>query len=349
MKKRNLSAKKKIHNFYLKKLNNPIIKKIYLKYRKNLEFINEKKISIAVSGGPDSMALVFLSKCYSIQKKINCYYYIVDHKLRINSTNEAETIKRKLKKFDINCRILTWKHNNNFSNIQSKARDERYKLIFKECLKKKIKFVLTAHQKNDLFENFFIRLFRGSGLKGLSSFNSSKAKIIKENNIYIFRPLLSIYKKDLINLVNSTFGFFANDPSNYNEKFLRIKIRKLINQLNKEGLDFDSLKLAFDNLYQSNLAIEFYIRQNIEKNSKFFNNNRSIIIKQNFFKQPNEIVFRSFSEIIHLFGNKHKFTRGSKVLSLIKSINSERVFKKRTLSGCIFQKVNKSIIISRES
>ena len=348
MKKRNLSAKKKTHSFYLDKLNNPIIKKIYLKFRNNLESINEKKICIAVSGGPDSMALAFLTKCYSIQKKVNCYYYIVDHKLRTNSTKEANNIKIQLKKFDINCNILTWKHNNNFTNIQSKARDERYKLIFKECLKKKIKFVLTAHQKNDLFENFFIRLFRGSGLKGLSSFNSFKTKIIKENNIYILRPLLSIYKKDLINVANSTFGFFAKDPSNDNEKFLRIKIRKLINQLNKQGLDFDKLKLAFDNLYQSNLTIEFYIKQNIEKNSKFYNNNRSVIINQNFFKQPDEIVFRSFSEIIHLFGVKHKYTRGSKVINLIKSINSLGIFKKRTLSGCIFQKVNKSIIISRE-
>ena len=102
------------------------------------------------------------------------------------------------------------------------------------------------------------------------------------------------------------------------------------------------------NLYQSNLTIEFYIKQNIEKNSKFYNNNRSVIINQNFFKQPDEIVFRSFSEIIHLFGVKHKYTRGSKVINLIKSINSLGIFKKRTLSGCIFQKVNKSIIISRE-
>jgi len=349
MKKKNLSAKKKIHKFYLIKLNNPIIKKVYLKFKKKLESLNEKKLCIAVSGGSDSMALAFLAKCYSIQKKISCHYYIVDHKLRTESTIEARFIKKQLKKFDINCNILTWKHKNNISNIQSKARDNRYGLIFKECSKKKINFILTAHQKEDLFENFFIRLIRGSGLKGLSSFNKTKTRIFKEKNIYIFRPLLNNYKKDLIYITNNTFNYFAKDPSNDNDNFLRIKIRKLIKQLNKEGLDFKKLKLSFDNLHQSNLTIEFYVKKNIEKNSKFFNNGKSIIINESFFKQPQEIVFRSFSDIIHLFGSKNMYTRGSKVLNLIKSINSSDNFKKMTLSGCIFKKVNKSIIISKET
>jgi len=349
MKRKNLSAKKKIHNFYLNKLNNPLIKKIYLKFKKNLECLNENKLCISISGGPDSMALAFLSKCYSIQKKINCYYYIVDHKLRAESTIEAKLVKRQLKRFDIYCNILTWKHKKNISNIQSKARDNRYRLIFKECSKKKINYVLTAHQKDDLFENFFIRLIRGSGLKGLSSFNKTKTKIVKENNIYILRPLLNTYKKDLIYITNSTFNYFAKDPSNDNYNFLRIKIRKLIKKLNKEGLDHKKLKLSFDNLHQSNLAIEFYVKKNIERNSKFFNNNKCIIINQSFFKQPKEIVFRSFSEVVHIFGRKNKHTRGSKILNLINNINSSDKFKKMTLSGCIFQKINKSIIISKEN
>jgi Predicted ATPase of the PP-loop superfamily implicated in cell cycle control len=183
----------------------------------------------------------------------------------------------------------------------------------------------------------------------LSSFNKDKTKIVKENNIYILRPLLNIYKKDLIYITNSTFNYFVKDPSNDNDNFLRIKIRKLIKKLNKEGLDYKKLKLSFDNLHQSNLAIEFYVKKNIERNSKFFNNNKCVIVNQSFFRQPQEIVFRSFSEVIHIFGKKNKHTRGSKILNLINNINSSDKFKKMTLSGCIFQKINKSIIISRET
>ena len=75
---------------------------------------------------------------------------------------------------------MTWKNNKNFSNIQAKARENRYELIFKKSLNNGVNIVLTAHQKDDLYENFFIRLLRGSGLKGLSSFQSNKTQIKKK-------------------------------------------------------------------------------------------------------------------------------------------------------------------------
>ena len=344
MKKRNLSAKKKIHSFYLKNLK---INKIYVKFKKKLDSEKTKRIAVAISGGSDSVALAYLSKCYSLNSNKQFFYFIVDHKIRKESTKEAETTKKKLKTFGINCKILTWNSNKKISNLQSIARENRYNLIFKECLKKKINLVLTAHHKNDNYENFFIRLIRGSGLKGLSSFNSLKTKINKDKNVYIFRPLLDISKYDLEYVVNKTYDFFIKDPSNENEKFLRIKIRKLINKLDQEGLNLSKFELTLKNLYASNQTIEFYVKKNINKNSKFLKC-KKIIINENFFNQPEEIVFRSFSEIIHKIGNRNKLTRGRKILNLIHEINFSKNYKKKTLSGCIFEKTNKSIIISRE-
>ena len=68
----------------------------------------------------------------------------------------------------------------------------------------------------------------------------------------------------------------------------------------------------------------------------------------NFFNQPDEISFRSLSELIHNMGNKKSYTRGKKILNLINSLDLNEKIKKKTLSGCIFEKVNESIIISRE-
>lgn len=348
MKKRNLSAKKKIHNFYFKKLKNLRIKKIYLQFEKNLGKSHLNKLSIAVSGGPDSMALAFLAKCHSINNNLNYLYFTVDHKLRANSTKEAIQTKKQLKKFGINCEILTWQKNKTSSNFQAKAREKRYELIFNKSLKNNSNLVLTAHQKNDLFENFFIRLLRGSGLKGLSSFQSNKTKIMKNMNVHVLRPLLSISKKDLSYVTRNTFNFSIKDPSNQNEDFLRIKIRKLINQLNKYGLTFEKFKLTIENLSKANDTIEFYVNKNIKENSKIIKN-KNIIINEIFFNQPDEIVFRSFSKLIHIIGNKLSYSRGKKILNLIKSINISQNFKKKTLSGCVFEKVNKSIIISREN
>ncbi len=191
-------------------------------------------------------------------------------------------------------------------------------------------------------------MLRGSGLKGLSSFSSPKTKINKEKDIFVFRPLLNISKNDLAYIAKKTFNFFIIDPSNEDDKFLRIKIRKLINQLTQNGLDFKKFKLTLENLYKSNQTIEFYIKKNIKDNSIFLNQKKSIILSENFLNQPDEIVFRSFSELIHKLGNKKKYTRGSKILNLIRSINLSENFKKKTLSGCTFEKLNKSIIISQE-
>tara|TARA_B100001250_G_scaffold115898_1_gene98277 strand:+ start:4028 stop:5077 length:1050 start_codon:yes stop_codon:yes gene_type:complete len=348
MKKRNLSAKKKIHNFFVDKVKNPKIKKVFIKFRKNIERYVDKKICVAVSGGPDSMALAFLTKAYSIQYKKTFFYYTVDHKLRPESTEEANLTIKKLKEFDIDCEILTWKERKNSSNIQSQARDKRYELIFNQCSKKKIHLVLTAHQEDDLFENFFIRLIRGSGLKGLSSFYNTETKINKYKDILILRPLLNISKKDLYYITSKTFNFFIKDPSNINKIFLRIKIRKLLKKLVEEGLTLNKFKATLENLYKSSLAIEFYVSQNLKNNSKYFKIKNSVIINQKFFNQPDEIVFRSFSELIHKIGDKKNYTRGSKISSLIKNIKLSKNFKKMTLSGCILEKVNKSIIIYRE-
>ena len=348
MKKRNLNAKKKIHNFYFEKLKDKRIKKIYLVFKKNLCKNYQSKFGVAISGGSDSMALAFLAKCHSIANNQNYYYFSVDHKIRLNSTNEANQTKNKLKKYGINCQILTWKNNRIKSNLQAKARAMRYHLIFEECIKNKVNILLTAHQTDDLYENFFIRLLRGSGLKGLSSFQDRKSKISKESKVFILRPLLNISKSDLAYITKKTFNFNIEDPSNKNDKFLRIKIRKLINKLNQEGLSFKKFYITLENLKKSNNSIEFYIKKNIKDNSNFFYKKKSLIVSENFFQQPDEVVFRSFSELIYIFGNKKGYTRGKKVLRLIKNINSSKKLKKTTLSGCIFEKVNKSIIISRE-
>jgi len=348
MKKRNLNAKKKIHNFYLEKLNNPRIKKTYLEFEKNLGNYKLSKFGIAVSGGADSLALAFLAKCHSIKRNLNHLYLTVDHKLRSNSTKEAKQTKKQLKKFDINCEILTWRNNNIVSNIQAKAREKRYQLIFKKCIKNNVDLVITAHQKNDLYENFFIRLLRGSGLKGLSSFQSNKKKINKNLNVHLLRPLLNISKQDLYYINKNTFKFIIEDPSNDNEDFLRIKIRKLINKLTKNGLSFKKFQVTLENLSKSNNTIEFYVKKNIKENTKLLSKKKTIIINEIFFNQPDEIVFRSLSKLIHDMGNKAGYARGKKILSLINDINSSKNFKKKTLSGCIFEKVNKSTIISIE-
>ena len=106
-------------------------------------------------------------------------------------------------------------------------------------------------------------------------------------------------KNDLVYIASETFNFFIKDPSNENINFLRIKVRKLIYQLNEEGLDFNKFQLTLENLFKSNQTIDFYVKKNIEEKSNYLNNKKIFILNETFFNQPDDVVFRSISEIIH--------------------------------------------------
>ena len=87
MKKKSLSAKKKIHNKLLINLKNPLINKIYKDFDNFIKFnLNKSNFSVAISGGADSLALAYFSKCYSIINNVKVKYYHVDHKLRKESS-----------------------------------------------------------------------------------------------------------------------------------------------------------------------------------------------------------------------------------------------------------------------
>ena len=338
---KNLSVKNKIPNILKKKLTNRKVIQVYKRFEKSLN-INEK-FAVAVSGGPDSLALAFLAKIFASRKGLVSKFFIVDHKLRLDSTKEAESVKKALKKISIDAEILTWKGKKPSKNIQSLARKKRYELIFSKCDKYKIYNVLIGHHQDDLIENFFIRLLRGSGLKGLSSLNE-KTQISKIN---LLRPLLNEKKEDLALISKYIYGFYIKDPSNFDEKYQRIKVRKLINELKINGLDKKKFNKTIENLNYSNSVVDFYVRENIKKNSYTQINNQKLILSNNFFKQPYEIIFRSLSESIRHVGKKYYPVRGKKIDRIIHLIGSKTSFKV-TLGGCIIKKVNGTVILSKE-
>jgi len=345
MKKKSLSAKKIIHKKLLSYLKDPIVKKVYFEFCKILNsYIKFNKISVAVSGGPDSLALAYFSKCYSITNKIKISFYHVNHNLRKESGVESKKLKSILKKFDINCQILHWKGKKPSVNIQSVARTKRYSLIYDRCIKDKVRVVLFAHHLDDVFENFLIRLLRGSGLKGLISFNDLETEYKK---LKILRPLINIKKSNLIKITTKIFNFYFEDPSNKNTIFKRVRIRSLIANLKKEGLDENKLKLTLKNLTNSNYTINYFVKENINLNTFFFNKRNIYILKSNFFEQPHEIVFRSLSYILRKIGKNYYSPRGKSIDYLINVLRSKN-FKKTTLSGCIIEKVSNSFKIYTE-
>ena len=346
MKKRNSSVNRTIHNFYLSKLKNPKIKKLYLRFRRIISKDTDKNYCVAISGGPDSMALAFLTKCMSIEKGTSNVYFHIDHKLRKESKKEALFLKKTLKKFGVNLSILKWVKKTKLNNIQEQARLKRYELLFKKCKNYKLNKILTAHHKDDLYENFFIRLLRGSGLNGLISFKKKYSKIKTNEKILIFRPLLMFSKHELIYISENTFGNYIKDPSNLDNNYLRVYVRNILNhfKFNKKNKNFDTSLL---NLHKSNKALEYYIKKNIDQN--VIKDKERLIVNKNFFSEPDEVVFRSLNIVLNLFSKKSKLSRGSKIMKLIKNFKNSNNAYKTTLSGCIFKKVSNTLIIYRET
>jgi len=341
MSQKNSNVSIRIPKILQKQLNNKKIGKIYKNFEKNLNL--DKNFAVAVSGGPDSLALAVLAKIYAFKKRLVSKFFIVDHQIRKESSQEAKLTRKKLSSVGINSQILIWKGKKPTKNLQSLARKKRYELLIANCNKFEIENILLGHHEDDVLENFFIRILRGSGLKGLISFD----KEVRIDQINLLRPLLDQKKDDLIFIAKHVFNFYVKDPSNENELFQRVKIRKLIDKLQKNGLDKKKFLNTIKNLKYSDKAIKFYVNKNLKENTHYSPKENDYTINIDFFKQPHEIVFRSLTFIINVIGGKYYSPRGKKIDMIINKINNEEL-SKVTLGGCIIEMQHETVIISKE-
>jgi len=338
---KNLSAKSKIPSQYKKILLNKRVGNVFKKFE--TLFNPDKNFIVAVSGGADSLALAFLTKLYAYKNNLRPKYFIIDHRLRKESKNEALKVKKILRSYEITANILSWKGKKPSGNLQSHARKKRYQLLFSMCKKFKINNLVLGHHIDDLFENFFLRLLRGSGLKGLISLGYET----QIKSINILRPLINFEKKDLIFVSNFVFGFYVKDPSNLNTKFNRIKIRNLMPQLEKIGLDKKKFQLTIENLKSSDCSIKFYVEKNKKENSFMNLKKKELILKEGFFDNSYEIIHRSLSDLIQIVGKKESPVRGKKIGNILSKIKNKR-FIKETLGGCVIKMTNQTIILTKE-
>ena len=344
MKIKNLIVTRKVNNKKLSTQNQKI--KNFYNIFKSVVYRNIKKNNflLAVSGGPDSLCLAYFGRKYSSEFKSKEHFVIVDHKLRKDSTKEATKVKRMLKNKKIDSKIINWKGVLPKSNIQKSARDIRYSLLSNYCQNNNIKYIVTGHHLDDQVENFFIRLVRGSGLTGLSSMAESADY---NDKIKIIRPLLELEKKDLKYVTLNYFKNYVEDPSNKKNKFLRVRVRKYIKDMEKEGLNTSKIIKTVNNLLSANKAINFYKNKALYKHTSFLSEKKCMINKKIFSEEANEIIFKSFSDVLSLVSGSYYPPRSKKVLNLIERIK-KNFYKRSTLGGCLVEKKDDFIIISKE-
>ncbi|MDC0529696.1 tRNA lysidine(34) synthetase TilS [Pelagibacteraceae bacterium] len=315
---------------------------IFINFKNKLSKLRNKSYVVAVSGGPDSLALAALTKAYSYEKKSKFNYVLIDHNIRKNSAKEAKQVKSLLKKHQIFLNIFLNKKKIE-KNVQSQARKVRYEILTSYCRRKKINTILTAHNLEDQVETFFIRLSRGSGLSGLSAM---KPLSKLDNNIRLYRPLLDTKKKFLVKISKNIFGKYFKDPSNLNHKYLRAKIRNLRKPLEKSGIEYDQITRSINNLASSKSTLDEYSKKIFKEVIK--RTSKEILIDTNKFENyNNEIKIRIINEAIKKLKKNYYNPRSKKVNNLIKNLKGKKI-RKSTLNGCIFEKKKDFLRIKTE-
>jgi len=336
MRKKDLSVLK------IKNLNNKI-SLIYSNFKIQLEkLVKKKNFLVAVSGGPDSLALTALSKIYTNEKKNKAFFALIDHGLRADSSREGKAVKSLLKKKNINLTILRNKKKIN-KNIQSQARDVRYKLLLNFCNQKKIKFILTGHHRDDQIETFLIRLSRGSGIQGLSSMKKVSSL---DSRTKLIRPLLEEKKETLAVIAKKYFGKIFKDPSNNDQKYLRTKIRDLIKQFEKSGIKHEKIISSINNLGITRDTLNSYLfrveKKCVTRKKKILMINLETLLIEN-----NEIQLKVLSNCIKNVSKNYYPPRAKKIISLLNKIQNDKKVKS-TLGGCIIQKTHNNLAIYKE-
>lgn len=195
-------------------------------------FEKHPTIAVAVSGGADSMALAILANRWVRRRRGKLVALTVDHGLRPGSRAEALEAHERLKQFDIACHLLTWRGDKPASGIQAAAREARYRLMAQRCCRLGILHLLVAHHREDQAETMLHRLGRSSGVDGLAGM----ASINELPDIRLLRPCLS-FPRDRLRRVLQKFRLaWAEDPSNQDAGYARVRLRSLLPALASEGI-----------------------------------------------------------------------------------------------------------------
>jgi tRNA(Ile)-lysidine synthase len=214
-------------------------------------------IVLAVSGGPDSLALMWLAARWrhALTRGPRLLAVTIDHGLRREAAREAREVKRLARSLGLTHRTMRWTGAKPKSGLPAAARSARYRLLVKAARESGATHILTAHTRDDQAETLLMRLVRGSGIAGLSAM----ARESEREGVRLARPLLDVPKSQLIATLRKAKLGFADDPTNRDVSFTRPRLRALMPALAAEGGDARNLARLASRLARANTAIELLV------------------------------------------------------------------------------------------
>ncbi len=299
------------------------------------------KIALAVSGGPDSMALAFCVKRWGQR---DCIALIVEHGLREESAAEAAHVKKQLKKLGIQAKILPWKHGDIEGRVHEKAREARYELLTKECHKLGAGDLLLAHQSDDQAETVLMRLAKGSGIDGLAGIAPQSVR----DGIRLVRPFLSFSKERLKATCKAAHIEAVTDPSNMSKKYARGRLRKIMPLLASEGLTVENLTNLAARARDAKEALDLATRDFLDTSAQTSLGGSIQLDRTALRALPREIAFRAVSASLRRVHDENYPPEHASVSSLLDAVIGRQKEQTRTFYGCMISIAENKVTFLRE-
>ena len=227
-----------------------------------------ERLGLAVSGGPDSMALLLLA---AAARPGLIEAATVDHGLRKYSAAEAVAVERLCESLRVPHRIMTvaWTDRPT-SAVQEKARDARYALLAGRLRERSLAALATGHHRDDQAETLLMRLARGSGIRGLAAMRP-EAPLPGAPDLRLVRPLLGWSHSEIIAVCSAAGIEPVDDPSNADRRFERVRLRQW---LAGSGLDADAFARSAAHLRGADEAVDWAVgrhwQESVERSADGF-------------------------------------------------------------------------------
>jgi tRNA(Ile)-lysidine synthase len=270
-------------------------------------------IVLAVSGGPDSIALMWLAARWrrALARGPRLVAVTVDHGLRAEAKGEARDVKRLARALDLPHRTMRWTGAKPKTGLPAAARAARYRLLAQAARASGATHILTAHTRDDQAETLLMRLLRGSGIAGLAAM----ARQSERDGVVLARPFLHVSKSQLIATLKKAKLGFADDPTNRDPSFTRPRLRTLMPVLAAEGGDTRNLARLASRLARANEAVEVLVdgaerylalrdREALRPELRAAAKDAKIFDAKAFVAMPEEIRLRLLKRAIDRFGHE---------------------------------------------
>jgi tRNA(Ile)-lysidine synthase len=298
------------------------------------------------------MALMRLSAAWSKKHRRPAPHVLtVDHALRPGSALEASRVAAWAKACQLPHDVLTWSGRKPQSNIQSEARDARYRLLGQWMKAHGVNTLLTGHTLDDQAETFMLRLARGSGLDGLSGMAPAAPFPFAEfESLTIARPLLGFTHGRLIATLKDLDQPWIEDPSNDSDRFARVQIRRALVAFGDAGLSSERIASAAAHLRRAREAIDVAVAALIADGVEVAPWGYALAKPARFAAAPREVALRALSRLVETFGAGDFPPRFDQIEAALDWLTSPQAKPKgRTLGGCrLVHRDEGSVLIARE-